>query len=187
MASSTVVVDLTNYKDKVGAKLPEGIYKVVIDDADTDTSTAGNPMILLWYKVAEGPQQGSVIVDRLALTDKSMFRVVNVMRALGLPTPKKRLQVNIAKWVGKVLVVEVADEPPYNGRVKSGVREYHRYVAPKTVEVANEDNEELNELAGLSGDTDDNNESSALDVEKIPAATVEADLPDEVDLDALDL
>jgi len=124
-----VVVDLTNYKDKVGDRVPEGRYRVVVEDAEKDRSNAGNDMINVWLRIVGGEHDGSMIVDRLVLTEKSLFRVVGFMKALGLPTPKKRLQVNIGTWVGKVLFVDVHDGEPYNGKVKSEVRGYEK--APK--------------------------------------------------------
>jgi len=125
----TVVVDLTNYKDKVGDRVPEGRYRVVVEDAEKDRSNAGNDMINVWLRIVGGEHDGSTIVDRLVLTEKSLFRVVGFMKAIGLPTPKKRLQVNIGTWVGKSVLVDVHDGEPYNGKVKSEVQGYER--APK--------------------------------------------------------
>lgn len=131
MAGSTnIVVDLTNYKDKVGARVPEGTYKVIVDDAEPDTARSGNPMVNLWLRIHGGDYDGATITDRLVLTDKSMFRVVGFLQALGIPTPKKRLSFDISKFIGRSLEVTLRDGDPYNGRVKSEVSGYARLAKP---------------------------------------------------------
>lgn len=177
-SSDQITVDLSNYKDKVGSRVPEGRYRVVVEDAETDTSAAGNPMINLWLRVVGGESDGATLVDRLVLTHKSLFRVVGFMNALGLPTPKKRLQVNIRAWVGKALVVDVADGEPYNGRVKSEVRGYERVRS-----AAASADSETDELASLVSEP-----ASAPDVtSQIEEITSEDDVPETVNLDDLKL
>lgn len=151
--STTVVVDLTGYKDKMGQRVPEGRYKVVVEDTETDQSNAGNPMINVWLRVVGGEYADAVIVDRLVMTEKSLFRVVGFMQAIGLPTPRKRLQVNHATWRGKALYIDVEDGEPYNKKIRSEVRGYERVrQAPAAAAaVADADTAGLNELAGLSG------------------------------------
>jgi hypothetical protein len=119
-----ILIDLTGYKDKVGARVTEGRYRVVVEDCEQDKSAAGNDMINLWLRIVGGEFDGQTIVDRLVLTGKSLFRVVGFMQAIGLPTPKKRLKVSLDQFKGKTLEVDVADGDPYNGRVKSEVRGY---------------------------------------------------------------
>lgn len=124
--SNNVVIDLTNYKDKIGARVPEGTYKVIVDDAEPDTSKAGNPMVNLWLRIHGGDYDGQTLTDRLTITEKSMFRVVGFLQAIGFPTPKKRLSMDITKFLGKALEVTVRDGEPYNGRVKSEISGYAR-------------------------------------------------------------
>jgi Protein of unknown function (DUF669) len=124
--STEVTIDLTNYKDRVGQQIKPGRYRVIVDDAELDTSKQGNQMINLWLRVADGPFASAVIIDRLVNTDKSLFRIVAFMQAIGMPTPKKRLRFNVRSFVGKTLEVDVEDGEPYNGRVKSEVRGYMR-------------------------------------------------------------
>lgn len=121
-------IDLSNYKDRVGARVDPGVYRVQVEDVEADKSAAGNPMINVWYRITGGAFDGSTIVDRLTMTEKSMFRVVNFMQAIGLPTPKRKLQINIRRFVGQVLDIEVHDGEPFNGRIKSEVLTYMRAV-----------------------------------------------------------
>jgi len=143
---SEVVVDLTNYKDRVGERVMPGRYRVVVEDAELDKSRAGNDMVNLWLRVVGGDFDSATIVDRLTMTEKSMFRVVGFMQAVGLATPKKRIRINIRQFVGKQLEVDVEDGDPYNGRVKSEVRGYLRLPKRGTQADAETD---ITDLSGL--------------------------------------
>lgn len=121
-----LTIDLTNFKDRVGSRVAPGTYRVIVEDAEQDKSKAGNPMVNIWFKVQGGDFDGATITDRLVLTEKSLFRVVGFMQAIGLPTPKKRLQISLGKFLNQVLEIEVSDGEPYNGRVRSEVRGYAR-------------------------------------------------------------
>lgn len=124
--SDSMVIDLSNYKDRVGARVIPGRYRVVVEDVESDSSKAGNPMINLWFRIQGGEFDGQTLVDRLTITEKALFRVVGFMNALGLPTPKKQIRINPQKFLGQILDVDVDDGEPYNGRVKSEIRGYLR-------------------------------------------------------------
>jgi len=124
MPSEDLVIDLTNYKDRMGSRVPQGTYVVVVDDAEPAESQAKNPMVNLWFRITGGEFDGQTITDRLVLTEKSLFRVVAFMQAVGLPTPRQRIKVNIRQFIGKRLLIDVSDGEPYNGRIRSEVRGY---------------------------------------------------------------
>ena len=143
--SGNFIVDLTNYKERVGARVEPGRYRVIVDDTEMDQSKAGNQMINVWFRILDGEYEGKTITDRLTLTEKALFRVVGFMSAIGLPTPKKRLQLNLRKFNGQILEIEVRDGEPYNGRVKSEVADYYRAskkAAPASEALPEEEDEE---------------------------------------------
>lgn len=160
-----VNIDLSNYKDRVGSRVLPGRYRVIVEDAETDTAKSGNTMINLWLRVQGGEFDGATIVDRLVLTEKSLFRVVGFMQAIGMPTPKKRLRVNVRSFHGRVLDVDVDDGDPYNGRVKSEIRGYLR--------IAKGDSDRPADLDIPEAEEGEESESVLI--------------PDEVDLESLDL
>jgi len=172
--SNEVTIDLSNFKDRVGQRIQPGRYRVVVDDVEQDTAKSGNQMINLWLRVVEGEFSGSVLIDRLVLHQNSLFRVVGFLQAIGVPTPKKKLRMNIQSFLGKVLEVEVDDGEPYNGRVKSEVRAYYRITSAEATDLDTSQDE---------GD------------EIVPAAEVNTELPstegdeapEQVDLDSLSL
>lgn len=132
-------VDLTNYKDRVGGHVAEGRYRVLVEDVEPDESKAKNPMINVWLRVVGGPHDGATIIDRLVLTEKSLFRVVGFMQAINLPTPKKKFTIDIRKFMNRQLLVDVEDGEPYNGKVKSEVRGYMKLPADAVVEAMTTD------------------------------------------------
>lgn len=152
-----ITVDLTNYKDKVGSRIAPGEYRVVVDDAELDKSRAGNDMINVWYRVLDGEYKDASITDRLTITEKALFRVVAFMQAVGLPTPRKRLNLNLRNFIGKQLIITVDDGEPYNGRVKSEVRDYTKVAKSSKADTGGDD------LSGL--------EPEETPEEKAPAKT----------------
>ena len=127
MAQDEVVLDLTNYKDRVGSRVVPGRYRVRVSDAELDKTREGKAMINVWLDVVGGEFEGGTVIDRLLPEHpKALFRVVGFLQAIGQATPKKRLKINVASFVGKQLDVDIEDGEPYNGRVKSEIRGYYR-------------------------------------------------------------
>lgn len=181
-----MIIDLSNYKDRVGVRVPPGRYRVRVDDVETATSNSGNPMINTWLKIVGGEFDGQQIVDRLTITEKSLFRVVGFMSAIGLPTPKKRIQVQPQKFLGQVLDVDVDDGEPYGGRVKSEVRGYVR--VPKSQANTGADlEEEAEDVSEFASDTTSNPSTEAEKPAAKPAAEAAPADDEPVDIDDLDL
>lgn len=199
--SDDLIVDLTNYKDRVGNRVVPGRYTVIVEDAESDTAKSGNPMVNLWLRVQGGEFDGATIVDRLVLTEKSLFRVVGFMQAIGLPTPRKRLKMNVRQFVGKTLDVDVDDGDPYNGRVKSEIRGYMRIAGAGAAASGATDLEDLSTdgddtaaetITADAAPTESEAPEGATVVEPAKKAESEgaskpAEDADEVDLDQIDL
>ena len=181
MANSNITIDLTNYKDRVGSRVPEGTYKVVVDDVEPDTAKSGNPMVNVWFRIHGGDYDGQTITDRLVLTEKSMFRVVGFLQALGIKTPKKRLSLDISKFVGRSMEITVRDGDPYNGRVKSEVSGYAR-ITEKAEKQSTADIDDVEEPA----DAPEELEAEAPEAPAPAAPESDDDSQGEVDLDELD-
>lgn len=137
--NSNIVIDLSNYKDSGNVRIPEGRYRAIVDDVDLDKSRAGNTMIKVWMRVLGGEHDGAIILDRLTLTDKAMFRVVGFMQGIGIKTPKKKLQINLKTFLKRQADIEVVDGEPYNGRIRSEIAQYIRVAQPKAEEAPEDD------------------------------------------------
>lgn len=124
-------LDLSGYRERLSATVPEGRYLAQIDDVEqTKTSSTNKDMFNVWVRIIEGPHAGAVIIDRLTITEKALFRIVGFLNGLGLPTPKKRLTVNTAQWMGRKVWIDTRIGEPYRGRPgRSEIEGYARYVA----------------------------------------------------------
>jgi len=144
--SDDLIIDLSNYKDRMGSRIEPGHYRVQVEDAEAGQSAQKKtPQVQVWFRVLGTDFDGQTVVDRLYLTDASMFRMVGFMQAIGLPTPKKKLKVNVRQFIGKILEIDVEDGEPYNGRVRSEVRGYSRAIG------ANQSASNEDEFAGVEG------------------------------------
>lgn len=192
--SDNIVVDLTNYKERVSARVEPGTYRVQVEDVEVGVSqgdkTKGSTQVMVWFRIMGGEFDGANIIERLTLADSTMFRVVNFMQAIGLPTPKRRLQINARRWVGQVLDVELDDGTPYLGRVKSEVRNFIRVPASdRPQQGAAEDG--LEEFATAT--TSNPAPAARADEDAIPSAAprpsqeTASEYAEEVDLDTVDL
>ena len=113
MRNGKYVVDLSNFKERSSAHLPEGRYTVVVEDVEvTKTKATQNDMINVFMAVhAPGTEEhGRTIIDRLVQSEGALFRTVSFLQALGKKTPKKRLSINLDEWIGKRLQIEVRSE-----------------------------------------------------------------------------
>lgn len=188
MANDKIVLDLSNYKDRVGTRIAEGTYRVVVEDAEMDKSKAGNQMINVWFRVQGGDFDGATVTDRLVLTEKSLFRVVGFMQAIGLPTPKKRLQLSLSQFMNKTLDITVEDGEPYNGRVKSEVRGYARVAKAEKASGADLEDLEAPDAAEEPAEAPEPVEEKPepqADAQPSKAAKDDDDSQGEVDLDEL--
>jgi len=123
-----LILDLTNYKDTVSNYVAPDKYLVVIEDAELgESSNKKTPQLRLWLRIVGGDFDGSTLVEDLYLTDPSMFRVVAFLSALGIKTPKKKLQFKLRQFVGRRVHVHV-DDDTYNNRTRSRVAAFERFI-----------------------------------------------------------
>lgn len=122
--------DFTNYKDTSTAHVAPGTYRAEVSDFEETTSKAGNAMFVVYLEITSGPHAGQQIIDRLPQTEKAMFRSAAFLQALGVKIAKKRISLNPKSLIGRPVDIVVEDGEPYNGRVKSEVREYLRATKP---------------------------------------------------------
>lgn len=170
--------DFTNYKDTSTARVAPGTYHAEVSDFEEATSKAGNAMFIVYLEITSGPHAGQQIIDRLPQTEKAMFRSAAFLQALGVKIAKKRISLNPRSLVGRPVDIVVEDGEPYNGRVRSEVREYLRATKPAKAEPADDPMvDEIDEPAEAAAKP-----APAEDVED----AVELDV-DNLDIDDLDL
>lgn len=185
-----IVIDLSNYKDRNSARVPEGRYTLQIEDIEQGTSSKGDPMVTVFTRIVGGKHAGKNIVDRLTMNDKAMFRMVAFLQALNIPTPKGEIKLPPRKFLGQMFQADLKDEKPYNGTIKSGIANYLEMpVKLRGEEVEDQEDDEDDEpdtdtvlrskrrVADVADEDDDDDDEA----EEVPAprrrsaATVEVD------------
>lgn len=164
--------DFTNYRETGSAQVPAGTYRARVNDFEETESKAGNAMFVVYLEILDGPYAGKQIIDRLPQTEKAMFRSAAFLQALGVKIAKKRLAINPKSLIGRPVDILVEDGEPYNGRVKSEVREYLRATRPAA-------------KAEPAADLPDGDDEPA--VPSAPAEAAETVEGDTFDVDALDI
>lgn len=174
--------DFTNYKDTSTAHVAPGTYHAEVSDFEETTSKAGNAMFVVYLEITSGPHAGQQIIDRLPQTEKAMFRSAAFLQALGVKIAKKRISLNPRSLVGRPVDILVEDGEPYNGRVKSEVREYLRATKPTAAKP------EADPMASEDAEPSFAAPASAEPAKPVPAEedSVELDV-DSLDIDDLDL
>lgn len=167
--------DFTNYKDTSTAHVAPGTYRAEVSDFEETTSKAGNTMFVVYLEITEGPHAGQQIIDRLPQTERAMFRSAAFLQALGVKIAKKKIALNPKSLIGRPVDIVVEDGDPYNGRVRSEVREYLRATKPAKAEPADDPMAD-----------DDETDAPATTAEPAKPAPVEEDAV-ELDVDALDI
>jgi len=117
-AASKKVLDFTNVKDG-GAyqtpRVPAGDYKAKILNVADGESKAGNDQWVFGIQL-EGKR--AVYPYYCQLSEKSLWKIRNLLIAAGLAVPKKRVGVDPNKVVGKTIGVSMEDDE-YEGKAKS--------------------------------------------------------------------
>ena len=167
--------DFTNYKDTSTAHVAPGTYRAEVSDFEETTSKAGNAMFVVYLEITEGPHAGQQIIDRLPQTERAMFRSAAFLQALGVKIAKKKIALNPKSLIGRPIDIVVEDGDPYNGRVRSEVREYLRATKPAKAEPADDPMAD-----------DDETDAPSTTAEPAKPAPVEEDAV-ELDVDALDI
>lgn len=186
---SIEILDLTNYRDRNGARVPEGNYLVQVEEVEVGKSpNKGTRQWTVYLRIIGGDQDGQMLVDRLYITENALFRVVGFLNGIGVKTSNKKMRISPAKLAGRKARVDVADGEPYNGTIRSEVKSYQRFVSAKT-----EASEEIDDLEDQLDGGDDYADEDEVEQAPVTTSTKKKSKPapepeddDEDDLDDTD-
>lgn len=174
-----------------GARLAEGDYLATVKKVTKETSKEeGNPYLKWLFDV-----EGKSVADNTTLTDKSLWKLRQLLEAMGMKVPDTDFPLTLKKYKGKEVGVTLVDDEPYNGRIKSTVAEY---MDPKVIgqddvddddEDEDEDDNDLEEMdraelkAFIKSEGLDVKIKKSMDEDDIRAAIEEAQEDDDEDED----
>lgn len=81
-------------------KIPEGDYLFKVDKATWEESQAGNDMVVFESVVKTGPQAGWRGYIHCAVTPKALWKLRQMLEALGVPIVDGEMSINPKKYVG---------------------------------------------------------------------------------------
>lgn len=118
-----IILDMTNVESGGSRRFPEGDYVVEITKVEKGTSQYGNSQLIVTYTITEGKFEGKTIKDYMQLTEKSLWRVGNLLDAVGIKWSKKKFKLPSDDLLGKELGVTLTDDE-YNGKIKSKISDF---------------------------------------------------------------
>jgi hypothetical protein len=122
--SKKTVVDFSNTDSgNSRVRIPEDNYRAKVKTVKHETSKAGNPMLVWEFEIAEGKFKGRVLIDRTVLQENSLWKLKQLLEAMGITVPSKRIALDLSRYPGRELGISVVDDE-YEGRISSKVGDY---------------------------------------------------------------
>ncbi len=181
---SKIVVDFTNVKEQSGFNpkhQPEGDYRGLVKGVEYEESKQ-NKTPMLTYAIADADMPSAVYRYNATLTEKSLWKLRNLLVAAGVNVPKKKLNVaSVAeKILGKEIGMSLADDE-YEGKVRSQiVGVFPASDLPDEEEAPAAKKKAKKPAAPAPADDDD-------DTDTVESPADDTDDDDEEDLDELDI
>ena len=113
--------------------VPKGNYVLKVKKIEATKSKAGNPMWVVDSEFVDGPFAGQIIRERLALTEKALFKVKGWLESMGFNIGRKKVKFPntsedlMKQFGGRTFGAHVDDGDPYvdsngNERINSEVK-----------------------------------------------------------------
>lgn len=170
------ILDFTNVKEKGNfnpRQVKEGPHRARITAVEQGLSKAENEQWVFSIVLPEYPS--AVYPYYCALTPDSLWKVRNLFIACGVEVPKKKMNVDPNKLVGKNFIAEMIDDE-YEGRMKSKVMGVMSLADYKKFQDENDIEDEEPKKKRRPADDDEDDEEP---VKKKKRAVVEEDDDDE--------
>lgn len=156
-------LDFTNVKDR-GPYNPkhksEGDYRARITAVEERTSGQGN---LMWvYAVKLVSDESAVYPLRCVLNEANLWKLRNLLQACGFTIPKKKVNVDPNKPVGKEIGITLEDDE-YEGKMKSVIQA--TFKASELTEDEPEGDDEESDDA--EEETDDDEDLEEIEVDEL--------------------
>lgn len=161
-------------------RFPEADYHVKYVGFKTGNSKeADTPYVRVSLEIVDGKYKGEKVGDYLYLTDKSLWRLRSFLEAMGVAVPKKKVNVNFKKYIGKELGITLGDDE-YQGRIRSRVTDF---LDLDTLRGADEDDEDFDDEDVDDEDEDEEDEDEDEDEDDEDDEDEDEDDMEEMDVD----
>lgn len=115
-------VDFTDVDESKGFEpISKGKHEVYVFEMEESKSQAGNDMIKVVFKVADGKDKGKTIWHFLVFTKKAMFKVKEFVVACGDNKNYAGEEIDFDKYKGKKVIIDVVHEI-YNEKTRANIK-----------------------------------------------------------------
>lgn len=123
-----IVIDGLDGVDESPWYVPAGDHPAKVTLCEPQTSSAGNPMLVFTFTISSGVAKGKDLKVHAVRTPAAMWKLKEVLKALGLDVSAKSLKIKPSALVGKAALLVVADQE-FNGEIRSNVKKVKPLVA----------------------------------------------------------
>ncbi len=156
---TAITVDFKGVEAGKGRPVPDGDYLCEVDEVTLETSQESGQDYLRWvFKIVDGKCKGSRIWDNTSLQTQALWKLRQLLEALGVDVPEGPLELETEEYIGLPATLTVQNEK-YQGK------DYPRVVAYAPADSLEEEEEEETEE-----DEEDEEEASIEDEEEKPIA-----------------
>ena len=141
-------IDWEKDRSKTYEPVPEGVYKVRIQDIEYVTASTGTKQIRWRAEILEGDQKGSTLIDHTPLTTKALWKVANLVYACSVDV-KGQMELDskaFAKAIdvckGRSLYWNVTVGKDNNGVERNNIKDYKRNSEVEVIEFSEEDKDD---------------------------------------------
>lgn len=117
--ATKMILDFTNVKDQSGVNpkhMPAGDYRVKVAKVTAGDSKKGTPQWM--FLMVPTNMQSASYPYYCQLTPEALWKIRNLLIAAGIDVPKKKVNVDPNKIVGREIGVTL-DDDEYEGKMKS--------------------------------------------------------------------
>jgi len=136
---TVVNIDFTEVETGAGY-LPAGAYRARVQSIEVKAGQQAD--YLNWCFVSEEPgTEGMVGYLKTSLADKALWKLKRTLEALGAEIPQSKLRLDTEKFIGRVGLIHVVDEPYVgsDGVSRSSFKIQDVFPAPKGIAQTMED------------------------------------------------
>lgn len=108
-------------EDAGAFNIPEGHYPAYLSELEKGYSNAGNPMWIWDFTIKGGQYEGRKFRCYTAITPAAMWKLNEVLIALGLGEPGKQAKFAKKDAIGRLCIIDLEDDT-YEGTKRSSVK-----------------------------------------------------------------
>lgn len=105
-------------------RVPESDYVFTLKSIEETRAKSGNKMLVMIFMGKEGQVRNQQLRDRFVLLPQSLFKLRQLLEAMGKEVPKRGITINHKELIGTDVGITVRDGDEYEGKIRSEAGDY---------------------------------------------------------------